>query len=272
MAIINLSPESFYGASVTSAGARQQTLSRASGAIEAGATFLDIGGASSKPGIGETPHEIELERVTTAVEIIATAFPEALLSVDTYRAPVAAAALDLGAAIVNDISGGTADPGMWPLLGARGVPFIAMHRAGPSSTMQAAPQYPDGVVEEVYRFFTEVLAKAREHRVDDVVLDPGFGFGKTDDHNFTLLARLRDFRFLRTPMLVGLSRKSMLQRTLGITADEALNATTAAHVLALQGGADILRVHDVREAVEAIRIHEAYTAQSPYGLPEVPLP
>ena len=271
MAIVNLSPESFYAASHTPAAAEDQLLRRAGDALAAGATFLDLGGASSKPGIAETPEAVERERVVRGIAAVTRAFPEAIVSVDTYRASVAAAALDHGAALVNDISGGTADVNMWPLLGERRVPFVAMHRLGPSATMQDAPDYPVGVTEAVYRFFSEVLAKAREHRVDDVLLDPGFGFGKTDAHNFTLLARLRDFRYLRTPLLVGLSRKSMLQRTLGITAEEALNATTAAHILALQGGARVLRVHDVREAVEAIGVYEAFAAHDPYGLPEVPL-
>ena len=270
MAIVNLSPESFFDgarAGATSA----QLIERVGAALDAGADLVDLGGASSKPGIAETPLATERQRVTDALDALAPAFPEAIFSVDTYRAEVAAAALDRGAALVNDISGGTADPQMWPLLGERRVPFVAMHRAGASATMQDAPAYPDGVVETVFRHFSAVLAKAREYDVDDVVLDPGFGFGKTDAHNFTLLARLRDFRFLRTPILVGLSRKSMLCRTVGVTPAEALNATTAAHVLALQGGANVLRVHDVRAAVEAIAVYEAFREHDPYGLPAVPL-
>ena len=271
MAIVNLSPESFYDGD--RAGAAPAALvARVGRAIAEGADVIDLGGASSKPGIAETPVATELQRVRSALDVLAPAFPETIFSVDTYRAEVAAAALDRGAAIVNDISGGTADPAMWPLLGERRVPFVAMHRAGASATMQDDPTYPDGVVETVFRHFTEVLAKAREHRVDDVVLDPGFGFGKTDAHNFTLLAHLRDFRFLHTPILVGLSRKSMLCRTVGVAPAEALNASTAAHVLALQGGANVLRVHDVRAAREAVAVYEAYRARSPYGLPAVPLP
>ena len=270
MAIVNLSPESFYDGDRAGASAAE-LVARVGAALEAGADLVDLGGASSKPGIAETPAATERARVATALEALAPAFPEAIFSVDTYRAEVAAAALDRGAALVNDISGGTADPRMWPLLGERRVPFVAMHRAGDSATMQDDPSYPDGVVETVLRHFTAVLAKAHEYRVDDVVLDPGFGFGKTADHNYPLLARLRDFRFLRTPILVGLSRKSMLCRAVGVPPAEALNATTAAHVLALQGGADILRVHDVRAAAEAIAVYEAFRARDPYGLPPVPL-
>lgn len=270
MAVVNLSPESFYDGSA--AGTHPEALkTRVARALKAGADIVDIGGASSKPGIEETALDVERSRVNSALEVLAPAFPEAIFSVDTFRASVAAEALDRGAMIVNDISGGTADPAMWPLLGERRVPFVAMHRSGPSATMQQAPTYSEGVVETVYRHFAQILAHAREYRVDDVVLDPGFGFGKTDDHNFTLLARLRDFRFLRTPLLVGLSRKSMLCRTVGVQPYDALNATTAAHALALVGGADILRVHDVQPAVEAIAVFEAYRRRNPYGLPDVPL-
>ena len=270
MAIVNLSPESFYDGDRAGAG-EEALVRRVATCLREGAAIVDLGGASSKPGISETPAELERARVARALELLRPAFPEAIFSVDTYRAAVAAAALERGAAIVNDISAGRADPEMWPLVGAWGVPFVAMHRSGPSDTMQDDPTYAAGVVEEVYGAFTDVLTRAREHRVDDVVLDPGFGFGKTDEHNFTLLARLRGFRFLRCPLLVGLSRKSMLQRTIGAGPAASLNATTAAHVLALQGGADILRVHDVRAAAEAIAVYEAFAARNPYGLPDVPL-
>ena len=271
MAIVNLSPESFFDGASVGQVADGRLIDRVGRCLKEGATFIDLGGASSKPGIAPTPETVERQRITAALEILTPAFPEAMFSVDTYRASVAKAGLDLGAALINDISGGTADEAMWPLIGQRQVPFIAMHRLGPSATMQDAPDYPAGVTASVYRFFSEVLAKAREHRVHDVVLDPGFGFGKTDAHNFELLARLRDLRYLRAPLLVGLSRKSMLYRTIGTTPDKALNATTAAHTLALNGGAHVLRVHDVREAAETIAIYEAYRECDPYHLPEVPI-
>ncbi len=270
MAIINLSPDSFYNGNQVSQS-EQALIDRVGQCLEHGAAVIDLGGASSRPGAADVPVQLELERVATATQVLAKAYPSAILSVDTFRAVVAKAALDAGASIINDISGGTADADMWPIVGAARVPFIAMHRAGPSATMQLDPSYPDGVTETVYSFFSQVLAKAREYRVDDVVLDPGFGFGKTDAHNYELLARLRDFRFLRRPLLVGLSRKSMLTRVTGRSAADALQASTAAHTLALQGGADILRVHDVAAARDAIAVFEAFQAWNPYGLPPVPL-
>ncbi len=270
MAIVNLSPDSFYAGSTPADGA-DALVERVGRCLAQGATFVDLGAASSKPGSVPVDEKVERARLVAALQVLRPAYPEALFSVDTYRSSVAEAALEHGACIVNDISGATADPAMWPLLAAARVPLIAMHRLGPSATMQDAPTYPGGVVETLFSYFTEVLAQAQRYNVDDVVLDPGFGFGKTDEHNFTLLARLQDFRFLRRPLLVGVSRKSMLCRTVGVTPEGALAATTAAHVLALQRGADILRVHDVREAVHAIQVFRAFRAHDPYRLPAVPL-
>ena len=270
MAILNISPESFYDGGAASVG--EDDLRRRVGSMLAdGAHVIDIGGASSKPGIAETDPTTELRRVTGALEVLAKAFPAAIFSVDTYRASVAKAALDSGACIVNDISGGTHDPEMWPLLGERRVPFVAMHRSAPSAIMQEQTNYEGGVVETIYAFFSEVLAKARTYGVDDVVLDPGFGFGKTTDDNYLLLARLRDFRFLRRPILAGVSRKSMLYKTIRATAEDALHASTAAHTLALTRGANLLRVHDVKPAADAIAIYLAFRERDPYGLPSVPL-
>ena len=270
MAIVNRDPASFYDGARAREG-EAALVDRVGADLTAGAAIIDVGGASSRPGAAETPEQLELERAVGAIAVLAKAYPDLVLSVDTYRASVAREALRAGAAIVNDISGGTADPAMWDLIARTRAPFIAMHRAGASATMQEDPQYPAGVTETVYRFFTEVIARAQAHAADDIVLDPGFGFGKTDAHNFELLARLRDFRFLRRPLLVGLSRKSMLRRTTGRSTERASHATTAAHVLALQGGADILRVHDVAPARDAIAVVEAARAHDPYSLPAVPL-
>ncbi len=266
MAIVNLSPDSFYAA-----GSGRGLLQTVAKCLEDGATFIDLGGATSRPGSGPTDESVERSRVVDALKVLYKEYPSTNFSVDTYRASVARAALEHGACIVNDISGATADPEMWPLLAEWRVPLVAMHRLGPSATMQEAPIYPGGLIETVFAHFTEVLAKAQAFEVDDVVLDPGFGFGKTDAHNFELLARLQDFRFLRRPILVGLSRKSTLCRAVGVDADGALNATTAAHAFALQRGADILRVHDVRTAAEAIAVYLAFHAEDPYRLPPVPL-
>ncbi len=270
MAIVNLSPDSFYdGAAV--ARTSDDLVERVGACLDAGATFIDLGGASSRPGSTPVEETVERTRVVDALKVLVKNYPSAIFSVDTCTASVAKAALDLGAHLVNDISAASADPDMWPLLAEYRVPLVAMHRLGPSATMQQAPEYPGGVVETIFAHFTHVLAKAQRLGVDDVVLDPGFGFGKTDRHNFTLLARLRDFQFLRRPLLVGLSRKSTLCRTVGVTPAGALNATTAAHVLALQRGANILRVHDVPEAIQAIRVHLACAAHDPYRPDPVPL-
>ena len=270
MAIVNLSSESFYQKSVIT-GSSAQLVDQVGQLLEEGADIIDLGGASSKPGQIPVDFATEMGRVIPATEVLAKAFPEAIFSIDTFRASVAGAALAAGAHIINDISAGTADEDMWPLIGTAQTPFIAMHRSGPSATMQVNPDYPEGVVETVYSFFTEVLAKAEQHRVHDVLLDPGFGFGKTIAHNYTLLARLSEFGFLRRPILVGLSRKGMLSQVTGRASATALAATTAAHMLALQGGANILRVHDVAPARDAIAVFAAYRAHNPYPLASVPL-
>jgi dihydropteroate synthase len=225
--------------------------------VEAGAAFLDIGGYSTRPGADDISEEEELNRVIPVIEMLRKNFPDTILSVDTFRSSVARAAVKAGADIVNDISGGDGDPGMFATVAELRVPYILMHKKGIPKTMQTNPQYND-VVTEVLEHLSRRLHTLREMGVNDVIIDPGFGFGKTMQHNYRLLRNLHLFRMLGQPVLAGVSRKGMIHRLLNTTPENALNGTTAVHVLALQQGAGILRVHDVKEAMEAIKIVNFY--------------
>jgi len=251
MGILNSTPDSFY------AGSRipgiDEALTRAEAMLRDGATFLDIGGYSTRPGAAEVAEEEEVRRVAPLVEALAAAFPEALLSIDTFRSRVARVALEAGAALVNDISAGLRDPEMLPLIAKRRVPYIMMHMRGTPADMAQQTEYGD-LVGEILFYLSERLAAARALGIADIIADPGFGFAKTREQNFALLGGLRGFGVLEVPLLVGISRKSMVWKTLGIEPSQALNGTTALHMLALQGGAGILRVHDVKEASECIRL------------------
>jgi dihydropteroate synthase len=251
MGILNLTPDSFFD------GGRHATpdaaLRQAERMLTEGAALLDLGAASSRPGAAEVPPGEELRRLLPVVEAVARRFPEAALSVDTWRSEVARQCADAGAAIVNDISGGRFDPHMFETVAALGTPYVLMHMQGTPATMQHAPAYAD-VVREVLDFFLEKLALLRSLGVKDVVLDPGFGFGKTVAHNYELLRNLHVFQMADLPLLAGISRKSMICRVLGVGPEGALNGTTALHMVALQQGASILRAHDVREAVQVIRL------------------
>ncbi len=255
MGILNITTDSFYGGSrFTETDA---LLQQAEKMLAEGAAILDIGGASSRPGAAEVDEAEETRRVTGAVKTILQRFPDTLLSVDTWRASVAQVAAEAGAAIVNDISAGRMDQKMYETVAALQTPYILMHMKGTPADMQKQPVYED-VVTEVLDFFIAEITKLRVLGVRDIVLDPGFGFGKTIAHNYTLLKNLHVFqRVTGLPVLAGLSRKSMIYKYLGIQPEQALNGTTALHMVALQQGASILRVHDVREAVEAIRLWEA---------------
>ncbi len=263
MGILNVTPDSFFD------GGRYTTLDnllhQAEKMLTAGATLLDVGGASSRPGATEVTEVEELSRVLPAVESLAKHFPEALLSIDTWRGKVALAAVQAGAGLINDISAGRLDAAMYPTLRTihavqtndhrwGPVPYILMHMQGRPETMQQAPIYID-VVTEVLDFFIAEVARLRALGVTDIVLDPGFGFGKTVEQNFQLLRQLDTFgQVLGLPVLAGLSRKSMICKVLKVNPEYALNGTTALHMVALQQGAKILRVHDVREAMEVIRL------------------
>ena len=254
MGIINITDDSFY------AGSRhtgmEDILAVAGRMLDEGADILDIGGCSTRPGSEEVFEPVEKERVCRAVRLILDRSPEAVISVDTYRASVAEAAVaDAGASIINDISGGEMDAGMFPLVARLNVPYIMMHMKGTPRTMQVNPVYDD-VVADILQWFGKRLALLRAAGVKDIVLDPGFGFGKNADHNFEMLRRFSEFRIAGMPLMAGLSRKSIVWRTLGTTPDGALNGTSALNMVALIKGASILRVHDVREAKEVVTLYE----------------
>lgn len=253
MGILNLTPDSFFdGGRFTDEVAMLQ---QAEKMLEEGAIILDIGGMSSRPGAQLISEEEELQRVLPAVRALLARFPDALISVDTFRSKVAAESVAAGASIVNDIYAGRFDGKMFGTVAELGVPYIMMHMQGEPADMQVAPSYGD-VVQEVLHFFIEKLGELRALGVKDVILDPGFGFGKTVEHNFQLLSNLSVFRMTELPILAGISRKSMICKVLKVNPERALNGTTALHVVALQQGARILRVHDVREAMEVIRLWE----------------
>ncbi|AII52271.1 dihydropteroate synthase [Hymenobacter sp. APR13] len=252
MGILNLTPDSFFE------GSRIETetdlLRRAETMLLAGAAVLDLGGYSSRPGAEHISEDEEKHRLLPAVEAVHRAFPEALLSVDTFRAGVAAEAVAAGAAILNDISGGTLDADMLPTAGRLGVPYILMHMRGTPQNMTQHTHYEGDLVLELVRYFRDKLAVLRQHGVTDVVLDPGFGFAKTPAQSHELLRRLPELRVLGLPILAGLSRKSMVYKPLGLTPDAALTGTVAVNTLALLNGARLLRVHDVAEAVQTVQL------------------
>jgi dihydropteroate synthase len=257
MGIINTTPDSFYG------GSRKQSINEAvqqAGAMLAqGAVFLDLGGQSTKPGNPQVTATEEAERVVPVVEAITKAFPEAYLSIDTYYAGVARQAVEAGACIINDISGGLADENMLTTVAGLHTPFICMHMKGTPENMQQHASY-NNVTSEVLDFFIAQTERCRQAGIHDVIIDPGFGFAKTAAHNFQLLRELRLFEVLQKPILLGISRKGTIYKTLGITAEEALNGTTVLHTIGLLNGATIIRAHDVREAKEAITLIQACQA------------
>jgi len=252
MGILNITPDSFYR------GSRYETendiLNAAGIMLKAGADILDVGGYSSRPGASDVSSEEEGRRVLGAVKKISTVYPEAIISVDTFRASIARAAVEeCGAHIINDISGGEADPGMFEVVRHLNVPYILMHMKGDPRTMQKDPVYED-VVADILKWFGERIFSLRSAGVKDIIIDPGFGFGKTLTHNYDMLNRLGDFSIAGLPLMVGLSRKSLIWKPLGITAAEALTGTISLNTIALLKGADILRVHDVKEAVQAVKL------------------
>ncbi len=251
MGIINLTPDSFFdgGKHFNPGDAALQ----AEKMLLEGASILDLGAYSSRPGATHISEQEEMDRLIPVVKLLHSRFPEAILSIDTFRSKIAQAAVEAGAHMVNDISAGDDDPNMIETVGKLNVPYIMMHKQGTPQTMHLNPTYAN-VVLEVMQYFTRKIEDACKAGIKDVIMDPGFGFGKTLEHNYALLSRLSDFRIFEKPLLIGVSRKSMLQKITGTTADTALNATTTAHTIALLQGARILRVHDVKEAVECINI------------------
>ena len=252
MGILNVTPDSFY------AGSRSETekdiVQRLHQIIDEGASIIDIGGYSSRPNAEHISAEEEMNRLRNGLEIIRKHSPNAVVSVDTFRADVAKMCVEeYGVAIINDISAGQMDEQMFPTIAKLGVPYIIMHMKGTPQDMQVSPQY-DHFLKEIFYYFSEKVQKLRDLGVKDIIIDPGFGFGKTLEHNYELMNHLEEFSLFELPLLVGVSRKSMIYKLLETTPEEALNGTTALHTIALLKGANILRVHDVKEAVESIKI------------------
>lgn len=256
MGILNVTPDSFYD------GGRfadeRSVLGQVEKMLKEGASFIDVGGYSSRPGAENIPEEQELKRSVNAVKLIIEKFPEAIISIDSFRSNVVRAAVQEGASMVNDISGGELDPEMFQTVGSLGVPYILMHMRGNPQNMAQLAEYTN-LVKEITDYFHPRIFELQQKHVKDIIIDPGFGFAKTREQNFELLNHLGDFGILEKPLLVGLSRKSMVWKTLNISAEEALNGTTALNTVALLKGADILRVHDVKEAVEVVMLCKALT-------------
>lgn len=251
MGIINLTPDSFYEKSRHRK--IKDILKKTDKMLTDGADFIDIGGYSSRPGADDVAEEEEITRVVPIVEKLTRHFPSALVSVDTFRSEVARHSLDSGAAIINDISAGHLDNQMMTVVKKYQVPYIIMHMKGTPQNMKTLNQYDD-LITDIKYYFSERIAKANQLGINDLIIDPGLGFAKNIDQNFKLLKHLSDFEDFNYPMLIGLSRKSMIYKTLGFTADQALNGTSALNMLALDRGASILRVHDVKEAIECCRL------------------
>lgn len=252
MGIINITPDSFYDGGKNNSADKATT--QAKKHLEAGASILDIGGYSSRPGANKVSEEDELKRVIPAIKAIVKEFPNSIISIDTFRSSVAQEAVLNGAQIVNDISAGNLDQEMFATVGKLQVPYIMMHMQKTPQTMQVNPTY-ENILRDITQYFSIKIKDAKNQGIKDIILDVGFGFGKTIEDNYTLLKNMSHFKLLGLPILAGLSRKSMLYKPLNTTPENALNATTAAHMIALQQGAKILRVHDVQEAMEAIKIY-----------------
>ncbi len=255
MGILNLTPDSFYDGGKLND--ENSILQQAEKMLKEGATFLDVGGYSTRPGADAVSVDEEKKRVIPALEKLSQTFPEAFFSIDTYRAEVAREAIQAGAHIINDISAGDDDAEMFATVAQLQVPYIMMHKKGSPKDMQLDPQYDD-VVKEVIQYLSFRLEKLHLLGVHDVIIDPGFGFGKTLEHNYQLLKNLNLLRMLGVPVLAGVSRKSMINKILHTKPENALNGTTVANTLALLQGASILRVHDVKEAQQAVKIVNYY--------------
>lgn len=253
MGIINITPDSFYdgGSTVT----ENNILNQAEKMLAAGATCLDIGGYSTRPNAAEVSENEETKRVVNAIEIILKNFPETIISIDTFNSQVAKNAVETGAALVNDVSGGILDSEMFKTVAKLKVPYILMHMRGIPQTMNSLTNY-ENITRDVLKDLSQKIAKARSFGISDIIADPGFGFAKTREQNFELLNNLELFKNLDVPLLAGISRKSMIYKTLKKTAKEALNGTTVLNTVALLKGASILRVHDVAEAVECVKLIE----------------
>jgi dihydropteroate synthase len=255
MGILNVTPDSFYEGSRY--GTEKEILEAAEVMLKDGADILDVGGYSSRPGAKDISVEEEGSRVLKAIRLINRKFPDAIISIDTFRSGIAREAIvGCGAVMINDISGGEADTKMFLTVEELNVPYVLMHMRGDPRTMQKNPAYDD-IVADILKWFGERIFRLTSAGVKDIIIDPGLGFGKTVDNNFELIRRLGDFSITGLPVLVGISRKSMIWKTLELSAGEALNGTTALNAAALLKGADILRVHDVKEAVQTVKLISA---------------
>jgi dihydropteroate synthase len=253
MGILNVTPDSFFdGGRYTT---ESEILSQAGKMLNEGADILDVGGYSSRPAAEDISEEEELKRAIFAIKIIRKSFPQAIISVDTFRAKVAKAAVGEGASIINDISGGSLDPLMFDTVKSLKVPYILMHMKGSPQTMKSLATYSD-MLGEMLAYFLEKITELRHHGVADIIIDPGFGFAKSIDQNYELLKKLEYFKVLNLPICVGLSRKSMIHKRLGIQPEDSLNGSVVLNTLALTKGANILRVHDVKETKEAIKLYK----------------
>ncbi|MBO2546135.1 dihydropteroate synthase [Salegentibacter sp. BDJ18] len=252
MGIINTTPNSFYAESRKTS--EKDILKQVEKMLKDGANFIDVGGYSTPPGAPKVEETEELNRVLPAIENILKNFPEALISVDTFRANVAEKSIEAGAAIINDISAGNLDPEMMKTVAKHQVPYIMMHMRGTPQTMKDLNQYDD-LLQEILFYFSEKVSEARALGINDLIVDPGFGFAKNIAQNFELLSKMELFKTLDLPILAGLSRKSLIYKTLNTSAQEALNGTTFLNTIALNKGANILRVHDVKEAVECTKLY-----------------
>ncbi len=252
MGIFNVTPDSFYDGGKY----KDETdiLNQVETMLKHKATFIDIGGYSSRPGADFVSVQEELNRVIPVVELILKHFPETLISIDTFRSDVAKQSIEAGAALINDISAGKLDDNMLSTVGKLGVPYIMMHMKGNPKTMQQKTQYDD-LLKDIITYFAEQIAKAHAEKINDIIIDPGFGFAKTLEQNFELLNKFELLQLIDKPLLAGVSRKSMIYKTLNSKSENALNGTTALHMVALQKGAKILRAHDVKEAMECVTLY-----------------
>ena len=258
MGIINVTPDSFYDGGKNNSV--ETAITQVRKHLEEGAIVIDIGGYSSRPGADEVTEQEELNRTIPVIEAVLIAFPGTIISIDTFRGNVAKKAIEAGAAIINDISAGDLDDNMFTVVAEKQVPYILMHMQGTPETMQDNPNYKN-IIQEITYYLSEKINTLRKKGVNDIIIDPGFGFGKTLEHNYEILGKLNNLQLLNVPVLVGISRKSMVHKLLEISPQESLNGTIAANIIALQNGANILRVHDVKEATECIKLDNENSLQ-----------
>ncbi|MGB1268410.1 MAG: dihydropteroate synthase [Flavobacteriaceae bacterium] len=251
MGILNLTPDSFYDGGQYRD--EKDILTQVKKMLDDGATFIDIGAYSSRPGATHISEDEELKRIVPIVKLLCQTFPDILISIDTFRSQVAKACIESGAALINDISAGEMDDNMFQTIGTLNIPYIMMHMQGTPQNMQQNPTYKN-VTQDILLYFSKKIALARQYNINDIIIDPGFGFGKTIAHNYALLNDLEVFKNINLPILIGASRKSMIYNILNTNAQNALNGTTVVNTLALHKGASIIRVHDVKEAVECVTL------------------